>query len=120
MTKQTSTSPPNPPNRRETPRIDRRAMGRGTLIALALCPLMSRLMPDLGGKVAIVTGAGRGIGRSHALSLAEAGARVGVDDLGVSLAGEAAGSPAQEGVDGVVGAGGGAGADGGSGAGVAR
>ena len=45
-------------------------------------------MPDLQGKVAIVTGAGRGIGREHALALAGAGARIVVNDLGASLAGE--------------------------------
>ena len=45
-------------------------------------------MPDLQGKVAIVTGAGRGIGREHALALARAGARIVVNDLGASLAGE--------------------------------
>ncbi len=47
-------------------------------------------MPDLSGKVAIVTGAGRGIGREHALALAEAGAKIVVNDLGASLAGEGA------------------------------
>jgi NAD(P)-dependent dehydrogenase (short-subunit alcohol dehydrogenase family) len=51
----------------------------------------------LEGRIAIVTGAGRGIGRAHALELARHGARVVVNDYGVSLAGEDTGeSPAQQ------------------------
>jgi NAD(P)-dependent dehydrogenase (short-subunit alcohol dehydrogenase family) len=42
----------------------------------------------LDGKAALVTGAGRGIGRGIALALAQAGARVVVNDLGTSLSGE--------------------------------
>ena len=54
-------------------------------------------MPKLDGKVAIVTGAGRGIGREHALALAQAGAKIVVNDLGSSLAGEGVDSgPAHE------------------------
>ena len=50
------------------------------------------------GRVAIVTGAGTGLGRSHALGLAARGAKVVVNDLGVGRDGVGASSEAAEAV----------------------
>ncbi len=54
-------------------------------------------MPMLEGKVAVVTGAGGGIGREIAVAMAMAGASVVINDIGVSLTGEGgSASPAEQ------------------------
>src|ERR687898_1167905 len=57
-------------------------------------------MGALDGRIAIITGAGRGLGREHALLFAEEGAKVVVNDLGGDIHGEGADrAPAQQVVD---------------------
>jgi NAD(P)-dependent dehydrogenase (short-subunit alcohol dehydrogenase family) len=64
-------------------------------------------MNTLKGRVAIITGAGRGIGREHALLFASEGAKVVVNDLGGNPDGTGAdASPAQQVVDEIRAAGG--------------
>ncbi|ANI41848.1 SDR family NAD(P)-dependent oxidoreductase [Mycolicibacterium vaccae] len=59
------------------------------------------------GRVAVVTGGGRGLGRSYALMLAARGAKVVVNDVGGSLTGDGADAgPAQQVADEIVAAGG--------------
>jgi len=51
---------------------------------------------DFNDQVAIVTGAGNGLGRSHALALAARGAKVVVNDLGGDVNGKGTNSSAAE------------------------
>ena len=53
---------------------------------------------DLSGRVAVITGAGGGLGREHALLLARRGAKVVVNDVGGSVAGSGASATAAEAV----------------------
>jgi NAD(P)-dependent dehydrogenase (short-subunit alcohol dehydrogenase family) len=54
---------------------------------------VAQLLED---KIAVVTGAGHGIGRGHALELAKRGAKVVVNDLGTTVDGDGSGKDADE------------------------
>lgn len=64
-------------------------------------------MGTLDGRVAVITGAGRGLGREHALLFAAEGAKVVVNDLGGDIHGEGENrAPAQQVVDEIIAMGG--------------
>jgi NAD(P)-dependent dehydrogenase (short-subunit alcohol dehydrogenase family) len=70
-------------------------------------------MGALDGRIAVITGAGRGLGREHALLFASEGAQVVVNDLGGGIGGDGAdATPAQQVVEEITAAGGDAVADG--------
>ena len=63
-------------------------------------------MSEFAGKVVVVTGSGRGMGRSHAIEFAKRGARLVVNDLGGAVDGTGTGPTAQSVVDEIIALGG--------------
>jgi NAD(P)-dependent dehydrogenase (short-subunit alcohol dehydrogenase family) len=63
---------------------------------------MSGYASDFAGKVVAITGAGRGLGRAHAIEFAKRGASVVVNDLGGAVDGTGSGPTAQSVVDEII------------------
>src|ERR1700716_4708074 len=83
------------------------AVARSAMMAAGLDSEGATMSGICAGRIAVVTGAGRGIGREHALSLAREGAKVVVNDLGGNVDGTGDDlSPAQQVVAEITGAGG--------------
>jgi 3-hydroxyacyl-CoA dehydrogenase/3a,7a,12a-trihydroxy-5b-cholest-24-enoyl-CoA hydratase len=70
--------------------LDKVTSGQNTVTPVSTSSVFSRAPLEFNGKVAIVTGAGNGLGKEYAMLLAARGAKVIVNDLGSSLNGQGA------------------------------
>src|SRR5258708_8590238 len=68
-------------------RFDRFAISRALCAQRHWLAEHDHMTKKLKGKVAVITGAGQGVGRAYALALATEGARIVVNDLGANVGG---------------------------------
>src|SRR5215471_11549288 len=77
--------PDDPPRSPIGARLSTSSLGLGCVFGGKISEMTERI--SLEGKVAVVTGAARGLGRAYVELLAERGARVVVNDLGTDVSG---------------------------------